>query len=524
MSGYDANPVPAHEFVTVFNICSMDQAGTTMTLPERPAVHLHIGGKRLTSGSGGLYKHVNPATGEVDAHIPHAGQAEVDAAAEAAHAAFQTWRRWRPAARRDVLMRLANLIEDRAADFARLATMDSGLPVSITNFHAPFAKMWVAYYAGLADKIDGEVTSSVLYDSDFAYTHREPYGVVGLFPTWNGPMSNLCMKAGPALAAGNTIVAKPSEQAPFSLELFMDLVREAGIPDGVINIVHGGPEAGQAVVAHPLIKKISFTGGPVGARKILSTCAELIKPAVLELGGKSANLVFADGDLDAAAQYAALFSVGLISGQGCAFPTRLLVEASVYEEMIDRVLAVARGFKIGDPWDPETVVGPVVSEASVQRILATIAQTEQRGDGKLVLGGKRLGGDLANGFFMEPTIFRDVKNDSPLAQEEVFGPVLAIMKFDTEEEAIELANTTQHGLAAYIQSKDLERVHRVAARLNAGAVYVNGGKAVLPNTPFGGSGLSGFGREGGREGLNEFLLTKTVQIGSLSAAAGSSFP
>lgn len=506
------------------NICAIDQAYIAMTLIDRPTVHLHIGGKRLARGSGGVYRHINPATGEVDALVPHAGQAEVDAAAEAAYEAFLTWRRWRPAARRDVLMRLADLIEQHASEFAQLATMDSGLPISITNFHAPFAKMWVAYYAGLADKIDGEVTSSPMFDSDFAYTHREPYGVVGLFPTWNGPMSNLCMKAGPALAAGNTIVAKPSEQAPFSLELFMQLVREAGIPDGVINIVHGGPEAGQAVVAHPRVKKISFTGGPVGARRVLATCAEHIKPAVLELGGKSANLVFADGDLDAAAQYAALFSVGLISGQGCAFPTRLLVEASVYEEMIERVVAVAKGFKIGDPWDPDTVVGPVVSEASLQRILTTIAQAEERGDGRLILGGKRVGDQFARGFFMQPTVFRDVKNDCPLAQEEVFGPVLAIMKFDTEEEAIELANTTQHGLAAYIQSKDLERVHRVAARLNAGAVYVNGGKAVLPNTPFGGSGLSGFGREGGREGLNEFLLTKTVQIGSLSAAAGSSFP
>lgn len=495
-----------------------------MSRTEIPQVHLHIGAERLTSGSGGLYDHVNPATGAVDAQVPHGGAAEVNAAVEAAQSAFETWRRWHPTARRDVLIRLGNLIEEKADLIARYATMDSGLPMSVTPFHAPFAKMWIAYYAGLADKIEGEVTSSYLWDSDFSYTHKEPYGVVGLFHTWNGPLSNLCMKAAPALAAGNTFVCKPSEYAPFSLEIFMDCVREAGIPDGVCNIVHGGPAVGQALVAHPKVKKISFTGGPIGARKILATCAELIKPAVLELGGKSANLVFADGDLDNAANYAAMFAVGLISGQGCAFPTRLIVEDSVYEEVIERVVAIASSFKIGDPWEADTIVGPVISEASMQRTLSIIERAQKNGEGKLILGGKRVGGAFANGFYVEPTIFRDVDNDSPLAQEEIFGPVLAIMKFSTEEEATALANTTSHGLAAYIQSKDLERVHRVAALLNAGSVFVNGGKVALPNSPFGGSGVSGFGREGGRAGLDEFLQPKTVQIGSLSGKAGASFP
>lgn len=495
-----------------------------MSRPAIPQVHLHIGAERRTSGSGGIFHHVNPATGKVDAEVPHGGAAEIDAAVEAAAAAFETWRRWNPMARRDVLMKFAGLIEENAGIIAQYATMDSGLPSTVTPFHAPFAKMWMAYYAGLADKIEGEVTSSYMYDSDFAYTHKEPYGVVGLFHTWNGPFSNLVMKAAPALAAGNTFVCKPSEFAPFSLEIFMDLAREAGIPDGVCNIVHGGPEVGQALVKHPKVRKISFTGGPGGARKILAACAELIKPAVLELGGKSANLVFADGDLDAAAQYAALFSVGLISGQGCAFPTRLMVEESVYEEVIEKVVAVAGSFKIGDPWEPDTVVGPLISEASVQHTLDLIEHARDHGDGKLILGGKRVGGAFADGFYVEPTIFRDVDNKSRLAQQEVFGPVLAIMKFATEEEAIEMANDSQYGLAAYIQSKDLERVHRVAAQLNAGAVYVNGGKAVLPNTPFGGVGISGIGREGGRLGLEEFLVPKTVQIGSVSGKAGASFP
>lgn len=495
-----------------------------MSPPSLPDVHLHIGDKLLTSGSGGTYEHINPVTGEVDAIVPHGGPAEIDAAAEAADAAFATWRRWRPDARRDVLFKFAQLLNERSERIAHYATMDAGLPLAITSIHAPFGASWISYYAGLADKIEGEVTSSYVYDSDFAYTLREPYGVIGAFHTWNGPASNLCMKAGAALAAGNTLVVKPSEFAPFSPEVLMDCARDAGIPDGVLNIVHGGAAAGEALVKHPKVRKISFTGGPIGARKILASCVEQIKPAVLELGGKSANIVFADADLDAAAWYATMFSVGYIAGQGCAFPSRLLVEESIYEEMIDRVVAIARSVAVGDPWNPETVMGPVISEASLKRILAMIDEAQGNGSGKLVTGGKRLGGELANGFFVEPTVFRDCDNLSALCQQEVFGPVLAIMKFSTEDEAIALANGTDYGLAAYIQSRDLERVHRVSAHLRAGGVYVNGAKAVMPGTPFGGLGISGYGREGGRDGLNEFLLPKTVQIGSLSAHGQMSFP
>ena len=491
---------------------------------EKPDVHLHIGAERLTSGSGGIYEHINPATGEVDALIPHGGAAEIAAAAEAADKAFETWKRWRPDARRDVLMKFAKLLEADAERIGQYATMDAGIPVCISAIHAPFGASWISYYAGLADKIEGEVTSSYRFDSDFAYTHREPYGVIGMFHTWNGPASNLCMKAGPALAAGNTLVVKPSEFAPFSCEALMACAREAGIPDGVINIVHGGPEAGAALVAHPLVRKISFTGGPVGARKILESCAKYIKPAVLELGGKSGNIVFDDADLDAAAHYATMFSVGYIAGQGCAFPTRLIVQDTIYEEVIDRVVALAKSVKVGDPWNPETIMGPVISEASLNRILGMVDQAQKNGDGKLILGGRRIGGELAGGFFVEPTVLRDVDNNSRICQEEVFGPVLGIMKFSTEEEAIRLANGTDYALAAYIQSKDLERVHRVASELRAGGVYINGAKAVLPATPFGGSGVSGFGREGGRDGLHEFLLPKTVQIGSLSARGQMSFP
>jgi aldehyde dehydrogenase (NAD+) len=479
-----------------------------------PKVHLHLGGEKIASGSGGIYQHINASTGEIDAQIPLAGKEDVNRAVEASSVAFDIWRRWKPTERRDVLLRLANLLERNAERMGQYTTMDNSIPVSTTAVQGFLAKNWIAYYAGFADKIEGSVTSSYMSDTDFGYTHLEPYGVVGLIVTWNGPVPNLCMKAGAALAAGNTIVIKTPEVAPFSMEVFMECVREAGIPDGVITSFPGGPEAGEALVAHPKVRKISFTGGPVGARKVLETCARYIKPAVLELGGKSANIVFDDANLDFAAQHAALFGSVIISGQGCCLPTRLLVQDTIYDEMIERLAAVVRSVKIGDPWDPKTTMGPVLSEVGLQRTLGYIERAQANGEGRLIAGGHRVGGELARGFYLEPTIFADVDNGSPLGCEEIFGPVLTVMKFSTEEEAIRMANDTPYGLAAYIQSGNLQRVHRMAAELNAGGIYVNGGSFIDPSSPFGGMGLSGFGREGGRVGLDEFLQHKAVRIGS----------
>lgn len=491
-----------------------------MTQLARPKVHLHLGGEMLEHGSGGIHRHINAATGEVDAEIPLAGISDVKRAVEAAHQAFDKWRRWKPADRRDVLLRLATLLEEHAPQLSTYTTMDNSIPISTTAVQGILSKNWIAYYAGFADKIEGSVISSYMSDSDFSYTVLEPYGVVGLIVTWNGPVPNLCMKAGAALAAGNTIVIKTPEVAPFSMEVFMECARLAGIPDGVITSFPGGPEAGEALVAHPKVRKISFTGGPVGARKVLETCARYIKPAVLELGGKSANIVFDDADLDFAAQHAALFGSTIISGQGCCLPTRLLVQDSIYDEMIERMTTIVRNFKVGDPWEADTVMGPVLTEASLLRILGEVERAKNASEGRLVTGGNRIGGDLAKGFYMEPTIFADVDNTSALGRDEIFGPVLVVMKFSTEDEAIEMANDTPYGLAAYVQSNNLQRVHRVSAELNAGGVYVNGGSFIDPASPFGGMGLSGFGREGGRVGLDEFLQHKVVRIGSGAIAFG----
>jgi aldehyde dehydrogenase (NAD+) len=475
-------------------------------------VRLHIGGKAFDTGSGGFHEHLYPALAQVTSRIPLAGVAETNAAVEAAHKAFAGWRATSPTQRRDVLHRLAVLVRENAAEFGKLGAIDNGTPAAFAAFGAHIAADWISYYAGWADRIEGRVNSTVTEKGELGYTLSEPYGVIGIIITWNGPLISLGMKVAPALAAGNTVVVKPSEMTPYSGELFMKLAVEAGIPAGVINMIPGSADAGAALVQHPLVEKVSFTGGPVTARKILTACAEAIKPAVLELGGKSANLIFDDADLDAACAFGVDNSIGMMSGQGCAFPTRMLVQRSIYDQVVERSLARAAQIKVGDPFAPDTTSGPVINEAGLHRILGMIERAKTDGSATLLAGGNRLGGDLADGYFIEPTVFGNVHPDSALAQEEVFGPVLAITPFEDEDEAVAIANNTQYGLSAYIQSRSLSRTLRVAERLKSGVVLANGSQNIQPNRPFGGLGLSGFGREGGKEGLDEFIRTKTVGI------------
>jgi len=477
----------------------------------RPTVELRIGAERLTRGSAGVHRHIDPTTGRPDADVPLAGPAEVDRAVQVAHAAYLDWRRTKPADRRRMIMRLGDLIEAHTADFARLAALDNGSPVAAAAAMIPVAVEWTRYYAGWADKISSEVTASLRADGEFSYTLAQPWGVIGAIITWNGPLVSLAMKVPAALAAGNTVVIKPSELTPFTAGLFVDLAAEAGIPDGVINVVTGGPEAGAALVEHPLVKKVSFTGGPVTARKILASCAELLKPAVMELGGKSGNIVFADADLDNACGVGTMFSVGILSGQGCAFPTRMIVERSVYDEVIERVRTIAGFLKVGNPFEEGVIAGPVVNEQALTRITGMIERASAEG-ARLVTGGKRVGGDLADGFYLEPTVFADVDPHSELAQNEVFGPVLSIIPFEGEDQAIEIANSTPYGLSGYVFTKDLRRAHRVAEELETGEVLINGAANLGATRPFGGIGISGMGKEGGRQGLEEFLHIKTVSM------------
>lgn len=479
----------------------------------RPPVHLHIGSDRLDAGTGGTYEHIDPSTGKVDAVIPLAGAAEVDRAVKAAHAAFQTWRSTAPAERRRLLNVLADLIGENIDEFARLGALDNATPMPAVAGMADKSVEWTRYYAGWADKITGQVNSSFQNDGEFAYTVDQPYGVIGVIITWNGPLISLAMKIPAALAAGNTVVVKPSELTPFSAELFARLVADAGFPPGVVNILPGNAEAGAALVEHPLVKKVTFTGGPDTAKRILHSCAEQMKPVVLELGGKSANIIFDDADLDNAVTQGCIFSIALMTGQGCAFPTRMLVQDTIYDEVVERVRLFAQGVEVGGPFSPTTVSGPVVNEAAFHRIMGMIERAAAEG-ARLVSGGNRLdlGGEFSGGFFIEPTVFADVDPESELAQNEVFGPVLSLIRFRTEEEAIAIANNTRYGLSGYIHTNDLRRAHRVAEQLETGEVLINGAINLGVNRPFGGIGLSGVGKEGGREGLQEFLRTKSVAL------------
>lgn len=476
-----------------------------------PVVHLHIGGEARTNGSGGVHQHVYPATGEVQGPVPLAGPDDVGAAVEAAQAAYGEWRARRPAERARVLRRLGELMERDADEIARLSVLDNGMSAGMSRPLVDIMASWTSYYAGWADKIEGRVTSFPANQRELAYSMPEPYGVVGIILTWNGPVVSVGMKLIPALAAGNTVVMKPSELTPYATEHLMGLVGEAGIPNGVVNLVLGGPETGDALVRHPQVQKVSFTGGPATARKILATCAESLKPAVLELGGKSANVLFPDADLDTAVAVNAFSVLGTLAGQGCAIPSRIIIHNDIYDDVVERVLAIVAGMSCGDPFDPATVISPVVTREAQERILAMVERAQTEG-AKLLTGG-RAPEHLSNGFFVEPTVLGDVDPASELGQIEVFGPVLSLMRFETEEQAIAMANSTDYGLASYVYTKDIGRVQRMVTALQAGGVYVNGASPVVGcELPFGGIGISGFGREGGEEGLFEFLRTKAVGI------------
>jgi aldehyde dehydrogenase (NAD+) len=476
-----------------------------------PPVHLRVGSDRLAEGSGGVHGHMCASTGQVDAEIPLAGPDEIDRAVTVAHEAFQSWRKTQNSERRQLLLRLADLIELNGDELARRGTLDNGTPLATSGGFVPTAAEWTRYYAGWADKLSSDLTASFTTSRELGYTLAQPYGVIGVIITWNGPLISLAMKIPAALAAGNAIVVKPSELTPFCADLFADLIEQAGFPAGVVNVLPGAPTAGNALVAHPLVQKVSFTGGPDTARKILRSCAEAMKPCVLELGGKSANLVFEDADLEVACLHGTFMSVAALSGQGCALPTRMLVQEQIYDDVIGRVAEIAKSLKVGDPFDPTTMSGPVVNAAALERILGMIDRAKLDG-ARLITGGARLGGPLADGFFIEPTVFADVDPSSELGQTEVFGPVLAITPFSDDDDAIRIANSTAYGLSAYVQTNDLRRAHRVAEELETGEVLINGAANLAVHRPFGGQGLSGFGKEGGRHGIEEFRRVKAVGL------------
>ncbi|MFQ5529972.1 MAG: aldehyde dehydrogenase family protein [Gemmatimonadota bacterium] len=471
--------------------------------------HLLIGGEWV-AGSG-RFPTVNPATEETIAEVEEAGAAEVDAAVRSARAAFESpkWRHIDTHRRAALLWRLADLVEQNAEFIAATETRDNGKPLfESSKVDIPFVVANLRYFAGWADKLTGDVIP--VSGGFLNYTLREPVGVVGAIIPWNFPLNIASWKLAPALACGNAVILKPAEQTPLTALLLGELALEAGFPPGILNVIPGrGPTTGQALVEHPDVDKICFTGSTSTGRVVMRTAAEGPKKVSLELGGKSPNVVFADADLDAAVRGAI---TGIFYGKGevCAAGSRLLVERSVRDEFVEKVAARAASMTVGDPIDPKTRIGALVSAEQRDRVLGYISAGREDG-ARLVAGGNPAQVDGC-GFFVEATVFDEVDSEMRIAREEIFGPVLATLSFDDMEEAVDIANRTIYGLAAGVWTRDVGKAHRFARDVQAGTVWVNTYNRYDPGSPFGGFKQSGFGRDLGEIALHEYTQTKSVWV------------
>jgi len=473
---------------------------------------LHIGGEQVPAASGATFTSTNPATGETWASFAEADAGDVGRAVAAAARAFNdlAWRGLSPTRRGRLLMRFGDLIAEHAEELAALETRQNGKLYREMLGQARVVPEWLYYFGGLADKIEGSVVP-LDRQSVLNYTVREPLGVVGVITPWNSPLLLTMMSIAPALAAGNTVVVKPSEFTPASIVEMAALADEAGLPPGVVNVVTGARATGEALVGHPDVAKVSFTGGSDAGRAIARAAGARLARVTLELGGKSPNIVFADADL-AAAEAGVLAGIFAAGGQTCIAGSRLLVERPVHDELVARLVERAGTIRLGDPMSPETQMGPVATAPQLERISALVDAAKAVG-GTILAGGRRAAvTELPNGLFYEPTIVSGLDNASALCQEEVFGPVLAVLPFSGEEEAVALANASRYGLAAGVWTRDVKRAHRMARALKAGTVWINLYRALTYNSPFGGYKDSGVGRANGVEAVAEYLQTKSVWV------------
>ena len=463
------------------------------------------------------FESYDPYSGEPWALIPKEGKSEVDVAVAAAKSAFcGQWRSMTPTSRGKLMVKLADLISSNAERLAKIETRDNGKLISEMTAQVGYVPEWYRYFGGMCDKIEGSVLP-IDKPNMFAYTKSEPLGVVAAIVPWNSPLLLLAWKLAPILAAGNTCVIKPSEHASASTLEFAKLFEEAGFPPGVVNTVTGMPMGvGAPLVAHPDVAKIAFTGGEAGGLAIYKSAAEQLKTVTLELGGKSANIVFDDADVTNAVK-GAVSGIFAATGQTCIAGSRLLVHRSIHDQVVDGVVALAKTARMGNPAERETQVGPVTTLPHREKVLGYMDIAKSEGAEPVLGGGAPT--DMGSGWFVEPTIFTGVNNQMRIAQEEVFGPVLSVIPFEDEDEAYDIANDSPYGLAAGVWTQNIGRTYRAADRLEAGTIWVNTYRAVSFMAPFGGYKRSGFGRESGQEAIRPYLQTKTVWVDAVGETA-----
>lgn len=474
-----------------------------MNLPQQK---LYIGGGYVDAHSGETFATRNPATGQILCQVQQAGPADVERAVASAQAGFAAWSALTGAERGHILLKAAALLRERNDELARLEVLDTGKPLSeALAVDVLSGADCIAYYAGLAASISGE---QIPLKNAFAYTRREPLGVCAGIGAWNYPLQIACWKSAPALACGNAMIFKPAELTPLTALQLAEIYTEAGVPDGVFNVVQGDARTGQLLVAHPGIRKVSLTGEVGTGKKVMAAAAATLKQVTLELGGKSPLIVFADADLDQAVT-AAMLANFYTQGEICSNGTRVFVEDAIHDAFVEKLLQRTRKLRIGDPLDPKTQIGALISQEHRDKVLGYIAQGQQAG-ARLLCGGGTLAG-LA-GWFVEPTVFADCTDDMSIVREEIFGPVMSVLRFDKEEEVICRANATEFGLAAGVFTRDLARAHRVVARLEAGICWINNYNITPVEMPFGGYKQSGLGRENGHAAIAHYTQLKSVYV------------